>query len=64
MLVAGGDGAQYSRFQPAFLDWLREQSAGALRFGSYGFARSGEGRVTGYAIYALSTAVIAEFPLL
>ena len=34
VLVAGGDGAQYSRFQPAFLDWLREQCAGARRFGS------------------------------
>jgi len=34
VLVAGGDGAQYSRFQPAFLDWLRDQCGGARRFGS------------------------------
>ena len=55
VLVAGGDGAQYSRFQPAFLDWLREPCAGcaALRFGLYGFARSGECRVTGYVIYGV-----------
>jgi transcriptional regulator GlxA family with amidase domain len=34
VLVAGGDGAQYSQFRPAVLDWLREQCAGARRFGS------------------------------
>jgi transcriptional regulator GlxA family with amidase domain len=34
VLVAGGDGAQYSQLQPAFLDWLREQCLSARRFGS------------------------------
>ncbi len=34
VLVAGGDGAQHSYFEPAFLEWLRDQCAGARRFGS------------------------------
>ncbi len=34
VLVAGGDGAHYSQFQPGFLDWLRRRCAGARRFGS------------------------------
>ncbi len=34
VLVAGGDGAQYTQFQPAFLDWLRERCTGVRRFGS------------------------------
>ena len=34
VLVAGGDGAQYARFEPAFLDWLREQCGRARRFSS------------------------------
>jgi transcriptional regulator GlxA family with amidase domain len=34
VLVAGGDGAQDTELEAAFLDWLREQCAGARRFGS------------------------------
>lgn len=34
VLVAGGDGAQYTKFQPDFLEWLRQRCAGARRFGS------------------------------
>lgn len=32
--LRGGDGAQYTQLERAFLDWLREQCAGARRFGS------------------------------
>ena len=34
VLVAGGDGARYTRNHPAFLDWLRKQCIGGRRFGS------------------------------
>jgi transcriptional regulator GlxA family with amidase domain len=34
VLVAGGDGARYARFQPEFLEWLRKRCTGARRFGS------------------------------
>lgn len=34
LLVAGGVGARQRRLAPAFLDWLREQSQTARRFGS------------------------------
>jgi transcriptional regulator GlxA family with amidase domain len=34
VLVAGGDGAQYTRFQPEFLEWLRKRCTGVRRFGS------------------------------
>jgi transcriptional regulator GlxA family with amidase domain len=34
LLVAGGVGARDMRYQPGFLDWLREQCAGVRRFGS------------------------------
>ena len=34
LLIAGGVGAREMRYEPGFLDWLRDQSARARRFGS------------------------------
>jgi len=34
LLVAGGLGAREMRYEPGFLDWLRDQTASARRFGS------------------------------
>jgi transcriptional regulator GlxA family with amidase domain len=34
VLVAGGEGARHRKFQPEFLEWLRERCTGVRRFGS------------------------------
>jgi transcriptional regulator GlxA family with amidase domain len=34
LLVAGGEGAQQTRYSPKFLEWLRRQSSKARRYGS------------------------------